>query len=160
MPGKVQAGHQQEFLHGKGRGALEGAAQGGLESPSLEVPKEQLDTALTAAVGIGHRLDSVVSEGFPTSWILGSGRNFVPRRPPSLPGCSSLPSEFYRLLQPGWKTQNCFMAQALCFFHYCFAVLVAGSYCQSFNNLINTLDFMMQRGMERPLTTTLISHSF
>lgn len=134
-----------------------------MESPSLEVPKGQLDMALTALVGIGPRLDSAVLEGF--SNLKGSGirKEFCPQEaslPPSLPGGSSLPLEFYRFLWPGWKTQNCFMAQALCFFHYCFAVLVAESYCQSFGNLINTLDFMMQRGMERPLTTTLISHSF
>ena len=36
------------FLHGKGGQALAGAAQGGLECPSLEVPKEFLEVALRA----------------------------------------------------------------------------------------------------------------
>lgn len=31
VPGEAQAGHQEEFLHGKGGQALAGAAQGGLE---------------------------------------------------------------------------------------------------------------------------------
>ncbi|RMB91888.1 hypothetical protein DUI87_31698 [Hirundo rustica rustica] len=48
VPREGQGGHQQEFLHGKGGQALEGAAQGGLESPPLEVSKEQLEVALSA----------------------------------------------------------------------------------------------------------------
>ena len=36
-PGEAQGGHQQEFPHGNAGQALEGAALGGLECPSLKV---------------------------------------------------------------------------------------------------------------------------
>lgn len=56
---------------GKGGQALEGA-QGGLELPSPEVSKEQLDAGLGDQVGMGPRLDSMTLEhSFPTSVILG-----------------------------------------------------------------------------------------
>ncbi|KAJ7417130.1 formin-H-like protein [Willisornis vidua] len=45
--GERQIGHQEEFLPRKSGQALEGAAQGGLESPNLEVPKEGLAVALS-----------------------------------------------------------------------------------------------------------------
>ena len=48
VPGELHVPHQEEFPHGKGGQALEGAAQGGLESPSLEVSLEHLDVALSA----------------------------------------------------------------------------------------------------------------
>lgn len=49
--GKVQVGHQKEFIHGNSAQALEGAVQGGGETaPSLELFKEQLNVALSALV--------------------------------------------------------------------------------------------------------------
>lgn len=51
-----------------------------VDSPSLEVPKEQLDVALTALVGIDHRLDSVVLEGFSNLKDPGIRKEFCPQK--------------------------------------------------------------------------------
>ncbi|XP_051629695.1 uncharacterized PE-PGRS family protein PE_PGRS54-like [Manacus candei] len=53
-PGEGQVGAEEEFVAGKGGEALAGAAQGGLECPSLEVSQEGLAVALSA-LGWGTR---------------------------------------------------------------------------------------------------------
>ena len=52
-PGEVQVGYEEEFLLSKNGEALAQAAQGGMESPSLEVFKKRADVALRAVVS-GH----------------------------------------------------------------------------------------------------------
>ena len=58
VPGEFQLEHEEEFIRGKGYQALGGAVQAGLESPSLEMSKEQLHMALSAL-------------GWVTEWVRG-----------------------------------------------------------------------------------------
>lgn len=64
IPWEVQVGFLGEFLPWKGGWALEGAAREGMESPSLEVLKKNLDMALCYGLrgkGVfGQRLDLIL----------------------------------------------------------------------------------------------------
>lgn len=55
MLGEVQDGHQEKFIHGKDGQEMEGAVQGGLESPSLEASKKGLDVALSTTGWLTRR---------------------------------------------------------------------------------------------------------
>ncbi|NWR95406.1 COPA protein, partial [Furnarius figulus] len=59
-------GQEEEFGPGKGGEALEGAAQGGLECPALEVSKECLEVALSkgGALAADIDIDTVGTEGW------------------------------------------------------------------------------------------------
>ncbi|RLV87416.1 hypothetical protein DV515_00015725, partial [Chloebia gouldiae] len=102
--GRLRVDSSRNFSMEKGAQGLAGAAQGGLECPSLEVSQEHLDMALRAGdrVGIGHRVDLMILEVF--SQPRGSRSSLVPGHAAGEPWTLCLPPVLPR--SRNWDTFN------------------------------------------------------